>query len=450
MTNDLIQQALGLYNSNPNGVDKSLFDILISNLGGGKTATSSFSPAGAPSTQKSNTGTSTGTGFLNNPGYGWDYLDQLQAQEAQLQTQSEAAAKQLAQLQADYQKQIAEINNAAAMARQKSDEALRKELQAGQITSTEFQQKQALAQQESEFARTIALQKLQEEHNYEIQKAQVAIQQATLGLSKSADARAERELQARMASNPADFVAYEFYKRQLGQPSSIGQDTGNVQQNTNPDFQQSSNDFQTPGSVPSINPAYSDSSLSSVASSLFSPTGAGYNPNLGGKGVFGATIPSPNKFSRAEASKLSQSEFDILGSFLKGGINIGGKQVAIDPNDWLQQAQNSWIPQFGTQGKTAPSYQVQQMNQYYEQLAQSVYSNTQSPGQASGLQSYAQPLPISNLKKYLGSKQGKDATRAAIDRIIANKKMTGTDPQNIPDEIFRALMSSMQQGIGYG
>ena len=75
----------------------------------------------------------------------------------------------------------------------------------------------------------------------------------------------------------------------------------------------------------------------------------------GGTGAFGVTIPRTGEISRSNFSNYSQDELSTLGSFLKGGINVGGQQVGIDPNDYLKQVQQGFIPTFNYAGPTKVS-----------------------------------------------------------------------------------------------
>lgn len=205
---------------------------------------------------------------------------QSQQMEAQLNANRIASAEKIASLDRQTQLEIAKGNNAS---------------------------QERIAAMQAEIGR----------ETNRLRSLEVQIQQA-------AEARQERDLQSRLAANPADFVQYEFYKRALNS-AGMGGSAG--------------------AGGTAAPPAYSDTQLKQVANSLFNPdTKAMYNPNLSGQGVFGATIQAPNQVSRAEFGNLSDSEKAILGSFLKGGINMGGKMTALDPGDFSDQMMRSWIP----------------------------------------------------------------------------------------------------------
>ena len=222
-----------------------------------------------------------------------------------------------------HQAEQAALDRAANKSLQDSINQLQKELQAGTITDAQFRQAKDLAQRESEFARTLAFNQLQQQQDYELRQAQMEI-------NKAAEIRQERETQARLAANPQDWVAYEFYKRSLGTPE--GEETPAM---TSP---LTGKDYEA------APPAYSDEDIQSLAARLFTPEGAAYNPNLSGEGVFGTTIQSPNALSRREATSLSDVELGMLSGLLRGGIKMGDKRVSIDPTDYFRQSQESWIP----------------------------------------------------------------------------------------------------------
>ena len=93
-------------------------------------------------------------------------------------------------------------------------------------------------------------------------------------------------------------------------------------------------------------PAYDDETAQTLANSLFGgQTGPMYNPNLGGEGVFGTNVLSPNKMSRGKIGAMSEGELGMLQSILKAGVDMGeGRRVAIDPSDYFTQVGKSWVP----------------------------------------------------------------------------------------------------------
>jgi hypothetical protein len=212
------------------------------------------------------------------------------------------------------------------------DRQLQDQLANKQIDANKYLQKKELAQRESEFSRNIALQKIIADRDH-------AVQQAQLELQRNAEARAERSFQAELAANPARWIEYEFYKRGLGNPQAMGQAQQIMQQGQN-----------GAGNV-SLQQPYSDETIQKTGAALQNPEGPEYNPNLAGTGAFGIQVQSPNTLSRNEATNLSDTEMAMLASVLKAGININGNQVALDPGDYFQQVEGSWIP---TLSQTTP------------------------------------------------------------------------------------------------
>jgi len=250
-----------------------------------------------------------------------------------------ALEKYIAELTSNAQRDIAQSNSANVARLQEIDASLQRELQAGRITAEQAMQSKELKQRESEFARDLALRTVSEQNGNEINKARVRLDEIRVGIEQSAEARQERTLQAQLAANPANFVLYEFYKRG-GQPGVAGgpQVAAGATQGAN------------------LQPAYSDQTLQSIAASI-GAQGAGripplYNPNLGGTGAFGATVPSPNDMSRAGFESLDPTERAILDSFIRGGVEtqagVPESRVAINPEDWYSQLNKSFVPTVDT------------------------------------------------------------------------------------------------------
>lgn len=285
--------------------------------------------------------TQAGTQLPVELGYDWEVLDRADA----LAAMQDGTTRYINELQRQTQMDIARLNTESARALEETRSRLQRELQAGTIDAEKFLQAQRLAQQESEFARNLALDQLIADRDNEIKQAQLELQ-------KFSEIRQERELQAQLAANPQDFVAYEFYKRMLGDPTAwntaqqfAGGEMGTSSAGNGP-VTASGEDTIEGGGYPEAPPAYSDESLSTLGSSLFfGNQNQPYNQNLGGTGVFGTPIASPNQLSRAQVAGLSPSELGIMQSFLRGGIDMGGgKRTSIDPEDYFNQSMKSWIP----------------------------------------------------------------------------------------------------------
>ncbi len=304
------------------------------------------------------------------------------------------------------QKDIVSINASHDSELAAQNAALQRDLQSGRITADEYMQKTDLAQRESEFARSFQLNERAQAHTEVIDGLKLDLQRYSVDLNdklsrdlqtgqitsnefmqarelaqreiessrafdlgKAAEVRQERTLQAQLASNPADTVLYEFYKRGLGQPTAqAAQPTGAI----TPAAATATQNFlggkqagaeasaasagTSNGMITDISgyasapPAYSDQSLQDLARSIFEGQNRQYNPNLSGTGAFGANIAAPNEISHSQFAGLDPNQLAVLSSFLKAGIQVGpnGERVAINPEDYFQQMQRSWIP--ATQG----------------------------------------------------------------------------------------------------
>lgn len=135
-------------------------------------------------------------------------------------------------------------------------------------------------------------------------------------LTKQAQADARRLQEAQLGANPADFVAYELYKRTLQKQGYTPQ--GQVR--TNPEIQ-----------------------------NLFSTVlGLDSGPSIG-TGRFGVDLPATQGISRSEFTDFSSTDQDILSSFLRGGVKKDGKYLGINPEDYFKELDKGFIPTTTTQ-----------------------------------------------------------------------------------------------------
>lgn len=248
----------------------------------------------------------------------------------QLEQERIALEKYIADLQAQTNRDIAEINRQAAAELAAKNAELERELLDKRISHEQFMQQRELAQRESEFSRDLALRTL-------IADRQNAIDQAQLELNRMAEIRQERLLHAQLASNPADTVLYEYFKRGGGTPQAMDL----AKEQANQGYRSLLGDYPAPP------PAYSDEALQKMFTGI---TGDQrellYNPNLGGTGAFGVDVPSPGEMSHSAMSNMDPNSLAVLESFIRGGVETspGGPRVAINPEDWFTQAKRSWIP----------------------------------------------------------------------------------------------------------
>ncbi len=317
-----------------------------------------------------------GSSYSPQAGYGWQ-LQQMQGQQGtqlqNLQNQGSLATQQAANqgqyntqtlkgqqdlqqltlkgqqdlalqtLQGQQAAELERLKQAANAQLAQKDYDLKIQLQNNEITQAKYDLEKRMAQQESEFARNLAQQQLEFGHKQQMDQLNAKI-------AEGGEMRAERELQAKLAANPQDWVAYEFYKRSLGQPSEIGPGGSNVSfraagadgatDPNNPTMMDGTTYEKAPG-------AYTDATAQGLATALFNPTVSkdGYNPGIKGTGVFGTQIEAPNTLTRGEVGSMSSNEMGMLSGLLKAGVTgADGKRIAIDPTDYFQQSQNSWVP----------------------------------------------------------------------------------------------------------
>lgn len=137
----------------------------------------------------------------------------------------------------------------------------------------------------------------------------IANLQAELERESQADVRRLQE--AQLGANPADFVAYELYKRSL-------QEQG----------------FTSEG------PVRSDEEIQEMVSLALGLEGG---PSAG-VGQFGVEIPSTGAISRSELQAFSPTDVGILSSFLRGGVETDGGFQGINPEDFFTELEEGFIP----------------------------------------------------------------------------------------------------------
>lgn len=289
------------------------------------------SGAGAPS--GSTSGAS--TGYAPQAGYGYDLLDRAKQDQEDLYN-----------LQQKHQLELKDLDQRFKTFNDQRDSQLKLMLQQGLINNEQYKQAKELAQQESEFARTLAFNQMKEGHDYELQKA--------------SEGRQERALQAQLSANPTDWVAYEFYKRGLGSPGaanmaanatgaapspgqagSAGTGSGGTSGSA---YDPAHPTMLGGGAYAPAPPAYNNNSIQTLATSLFDQNKPAYTPGLAGTGAFGTQINAPNTISREQMNNMSPTEQSMLAGLLKAGINIGGQQVSISPEDYMKEQQQSQVP----------------------------------------------------------------------------------------------------------
>ncbi|KKN47053.1 hypothetical protein LCGC14_0666620 [marine sediment metagenome] len=131
-------------------------------------------------------------------------------------------------------------------------------------------------------------------------------------LLAEAQADARRLQEAQLSANPADFVAYELYKREL------------LEQGFTPE-----------GTV------RSDLDIQDIFSLAL---GLNEGDSIGA-GRFGVDLPTTQSVSRSELQDFSDTDIGILSSFLRGGVGTGeGEFQGISPADYFKELEEGLVP----------------------------------------------------------------------------------------------------------
>lgn len=168
--------------------------------------------------------------------------------------------------------------------------------------------------QAEQFADRLALEKFIADQLAELERDRIALQE-----QRDADAR--RLTEAQLGANPADFVAFELFKRSLEEQGL------------------------TPQSA-----ARSDVEIQDLFSlALGLDEGASI-----GTGRFGVDLPTSGSISRSDLQGFSATDIGILSSFLRGGVSKGVDQEfsgfqGINPEDFFKELDEGLIPTLAPQ-----------------------------------------------------------------------------------------------------
>ena len=156
---------------------------------------------------------------------------------------------------------------------------------------------------------------------------QAEIQRGQLALAEQQAVDARRMQEAQLGANPADFVAYELYKRSLEEqgftPESAARSDIEIQD-------------------------LFDLALDLDKESVEPGSGAylGGSPieDLLGTGQFGVGIPTTGSISRSQLQGFNPTDIGILSSFLRGGVETDGGFQGINPEDFFTELEEGLIP----------------------------------------------------------------------------------------------------------
>ena len=183
--------------------------------------------------------------------------------------------------------------------------SVQRELASGNITSAQAIAAMQIASAEAMQAKQLALDRLISDRNYEINQAQLQLQ--------------ELEYKAGLAANPADWLTYQAFLGG-GQLPRVGAGATATQQ-------------------------AAAGTIAGTAEGLYAGGQPLYNPALSGVGVAGARVPGPQEVSHQTLLNMTPTEQAMFQGFLRAGIEVApGQNVAINPEDWLAQAQRGFVP----------------------------------------------------------------------------------------------------------
>ena len=154
-----------------------------------------------------------------------------------------------------------------------------------------------------------------------------------------ADARRLQE--AQLGANPADFVAYELYKRSLREQGFTPQ--GAIRSDVDiQDIFSLALGLDGGGSTGGALPEGFAQIPENVAGGITSLIS---DPNVLGRGQFGVDIPTTGSISRSELRGFNPTDIGILSSFLRGGVETdGGQFQGINPEDFFTELEEGLIP----------------------------------------------------------------------------------------------------------
>ncbi|KKN06630.1 hypothetical protein LCGC14_1075290 [marine sediment metagenome] len=162
--------------------------------------------------------------------------------------------------------------------------------------------------QAEQFADRLALEKLIADQLAQLERSRIALQE-----QRDADAR--RLTEAQLGANPADFVAFELFKRSLEEQGF------------------------TPTNAPR-----SDVEIQDLFSLALNLEGLG-DEGILGAGQFGVDLPTTQSISRSELGAFNPTDIGILSSFLRGGVETdGGEFQGINPEDFFTELEEGLVP----------------------------------------------------------------------------------------------------------
>ncbi len=144
-------------------------------------------------------------------------------------------------------------------------------------------------------------------------------------LQEEAQADVRRQSEAQLGANPADFVAYELYKRSLEEQGFTPESAARSDIEIQDLFNLVLNLEKSEGGDTTVGPYGPVSTL--------------------GTGRFGVGIPTTGSISRSELQAFNPTDIGVLSSFLRGGVETdGGQFQGINPEDYFTELEEGLIP----------------------------------------------------------------------------------------------------------
>ena len=186
------------------------------------------------------------------------------------------------------------------------------------------------------------------------------LERQRISLQEQRDADARRLTEAQLGANPADFVAFELFKRSL-QEQGFTPTTGPARSDVEiQDLFNIALDIESgeplgieaprPGPGPEENLgaggrlATLQGGVGSIEELLEDLGQSQNDPNFLGTGRFGVNLPTTGSISRSQLQGFNPTDIGILSSFLRGGVETDGGFQGINPEDFFTELEEGLVP----------------------------------------------------------------------------------------------------------
>ncbi|KKL09838.1 hypothetical protein LCGC14_2561850 [marine sediment metagenome] len=206
--------------------------------------------------------------------------------------------------------------------------------------------------QAEQFEKQLTLEKFIADQLAQLERDRIALQE-----QRDTDAR--RLTEAQLGANPADFVAFELYKRSLQEQgfdtqSPVRSDTEiqdlfslalDLEKQQPPGIEAPRPGEPTGGFDRFIDPDRVGRLGEDMRGLFPSPPQASIsNPDVLGTGQFGVDIPTTGSISRSQFQGFNPTDIGILSSFLRGGVEVDDGFQGINPEDFFTELGEGFVP----------------------------------------------------------------------------------------------------------